>query len=255
MPLEALLQSILTELDDENTIGFGLTGSHARGDAQPYSDIDVWRFVRVMPDDPHAGYTLRQYGDNLVSLTTSTIDSQREKMARPENALSTVPGLRQMRILLDKTGELAALAQEAHDFRWEMVQEAANIFASHDLLGNAEEAYKVMSGLRQSDDHLILFWLPWLVVGLTRALAVQRGILVESENNYYRQVQRAVGLDSEWTQLHRLAMGLVVASPDARGRAGLRLYRETATLLDAIILPEHRPVIEQTLRLLARYTE
>ncbi|MBZ0299598.1 MAG: hypothetical protein K8J31_07665, partial [Anaerolineae bacterium] len=246
---------LIARWDDDNTVGFGLTGSYVRGDAQLYSDVDLWQFVQAMPDDPFAEYTLRQEGDFLISLSLRTIESQREKMARPEGALSAVPGLRQMRVLLDKTGAVTALIQEARDFQWESLQAAADVYASHELLGNSEEAYKLMSGLRLSDDHMILFWLPWLVVGLTRAVAIHRGILTDSENTFYRQVQQAMGYDSAWTQAHRLAMGTRMASPNMQARAGLRLYRETAAVLSPILLPEHEAVIDRTLRQLARFVD
>jgi predicted nucleotidyltransferase len=255
MSIETVLQALVTELADDNTVAIGLTGSHARGEAQPYSDIDLWHFVEHMPDAPQADYTLRQQGEYLISVTVRTLADQRARLSDPAAALSVVPGLRQTRPLLDPTGALARLIQEAHDFRWESIQDAANRCASYELMGNAEEAAKIMNGLRTADDHLILFWLPWLVVGLTRAIAVQRGILIVSENSFYRLVQRSTGPDSAWAQAQRLALGVQIASPQMRGVAGLRLYRETAALLRPVILPEHAPVIDATLRRLARYAD
>ncbi len=255
MPLDNLLQTLVSELNSANTIAIGITGSHARGDAQPYSDVDVWHFVRTMPDDPAARYTLHQRDDYLISLTHSTLAYQREKMASPGGAMDAVPGLRQMRVLLDKTGELAQVIEEARQFRWENVQAEADAFASYDLMGNAEEAHKIMNGLIQSDDPLIAFWLPWLVVGMVRVVAMHKGVLADSENSLNRQVQLAVGLDSDWTRQHRMALGLVMASPGMRGRAGLALYRETVALVQPIILPEHLPVIEATLKRITRFVE
>jgi hypothetical protein len=93
-------------------------------------------------------------------------------------------------------------------------------------------------------------------LGLTRAVAVGRGILIESENSYYRQVQEAAGLDSAWTRYHRTAAGLVTATSHATpavaiGVAALHLYRETARLLAPLLLPRHLPVIEATLGAIA----
>lgn len=255
MSLDNVLQALISELENDNTVAIGLTGSHARGEAQPYSDVDVWHFVKAMPEDPMVRYALRLQGDYLVSLTHSTITAQRDKMTHPTGAMDAVPGLRQMRVLVDKCGELASLIEEARQFRWETVQAEANIYASYDLMGNAEEAHKVMSGLRQSDDQLIGYWLPWLAVGMVRVVALHRGVLADSENSLNRQVQLAVGHESEWTRQHRLTLGLVMASPGMRGRAGLCLYRETAALVQPIILPEHLPVIEATLKRITRFVE
>lgn len=253
MALEDVLQALVVELENEHTVAIGLTGSHARGDAMRYSDLDIWHFVDAMPDAPYAGYTLRQHDDYLVSVTTSTLESQRAKLARADGALSAAPGLRQMRVLLDKTGQLAQLIQAAHDFRWETVQAQAQAAASHELLGLAEEAHKIMNGLAQAEDYLVLTGLYGLVLGLTHAVALHNGVLADTENVYFRQVQLATGAESDWTRQHRTALGLVMASPTMRAQAGLRLYRETAALLNSVILPEHEAVIESTLKRLARF--
>jgi hypothetical protein len=77
------------------------------------------------------------------------------------------------------------------------------------------------------------------VLGLTRAVAVGRGVLIESENSYY----------------HRIAAGFVAdasrETPAAIGIAALHLYRETALLLQPLLLPRHLPVIEATLAAIA----
>jgi hypothetical protein len=255
MSLEALLSACVADLDDAATVAIGLTGSHTRDNARRYSDVDLWHFVQTVPDEPFVDYTLRQEGDFLVSVTVATLQAQREKMTRPAGALSAVPGLRQTRILLDKTGELAALVQAARDFQWASVAAEANRYASYDLMGNAEEAHKIMNGLDQADDYLLVYGVTGLVLGLSHTVALFKGVLSESENTYWRDVQVAVGLDSQWTHEQRLALGLVLASPRMRGIAGLRLYRETAALLESVILPEHEPVIASTLKRLSHFVD
>jgi hypothetical protein len=94
------------------------------------------------------------------------------------------------------------------------------------------------------------------VRGLTQAVAVGRGVLIESENSYYRQVQGAAGEDSAWTRHHRIAAGFAAPNPqsppaEAIAIAALHLYRETADLLRSSLLPRHLPVIEATLAAIA----
>lgn len=253
MSIDTLLETLLVELDDDNTVAFGLTGSHARGDAVPHSDVDLWQFVQTMPDDPYARYTLRQHGDRLVSLSIRTLNDEADKLKQPGAAIKAVPGLRQMRVLRDKTGELAALVQAARDFEWAALQPAANEYASYELLGLAEEAHKIMNGLEQAEDTNMLYWLMGLLLGLTSAMAVYKGLMIESDNVYFRDVQRAVGDESAWTHDHRVVLGLLMASPGMRARAGLRLYRETAALLEPVILPGHAPVINATVARMVRF--
>lgn len=255
MTVDALLQALMAEWDDENTLAVALTGSHARGDALPYSDVDVWRFVRTMPDDPEAEYMLEQRDSFLVSVNFKTFEAVRKAMSQPQQALFAVPAVRQVRVLLDKTGDLARLIEEAQQFRWETLKAQADREASYHAHGLAEEIHKILNGLAQADDQQMIYGLYGLVVNLTHAVALHRGVMIESENNFFRQTEHAVGADSAWTQAHRMALGLSVASPAMRARAGLRLYRETAALLDSIIQPAHRPVIEYTLKQIARFVD
>ena len=251
MALEDVLAICIRDLTDDNTVAIGLTGSHARGQAHRYSDVDVWHFVKTVPDEPFIDYTLRQIDDYLVSITVATLQDQREKLAQPSGALSAVPGLRQMRILLDESGELLTLVQAAQNFQWASLQTEAYRYASYEVMGNAEEAHKVMNALDQVDDHLLIYGVTGLVIGMTHAIALFKGVMSESENTYWRDIQDAVGADSQWTHELRTALGLVLASPRMRGLAGLRLYRETAALLKPIILPEHEAVIKNTLKRLS----
>jgi hypothetical protein len=255
MTIDTLLQSLVTEWNEENTLAIGLTGSHARGDAIRYSDVDLWRIVATMPDNPEAEYALYQRESFLISVNFKTFDGLREAMTQPQKALFAVPGIRQVRALLDKTGDLAQIIEEAKAFRWETLQAQADLEAGYHLYGLAEEVHKIMNGLAQADDHLMIYGIYGLVINLTHAVALHRGVMVLSENNYFRQVEQAVGADSAWSHEHRLALGLRVASPSMRARAGLRLYRETAALLDSILQPEHRSVVEYTLKQLARFVE
>ncbi len=249
---DALLDRLVAEFMDQHTIGILLTGSHARGDATPFSDVDLVRFVPTLPEADEARYTLIWRDGRLISLSCATVTAKLAELARPETAIWTVPGLRQARLLLDRDGSLAALLQAAHNFRWEPLQPAADAYASYELMGLAEEAHKVLAGLHAGDPMLALYGASGLVFGLARAIAIQRGTLICTENTFFRQVQAAVGEQSAWTNAFRRAIGLEMAPPGVtaalwRAQWSLRLYAETATLLTAILQPQHRPVIQGTL--------
>ena len=253
---EAFLQSLVAEFLTKDTIAVALAGSYARGDASRWSDVDIIRYTEMPPATSEERYTLAIRDGRLVSLTTTTIAAKQAEMGRPEEAIFVVPGLRQARILHDPTGALAALHQQARDFAWEPLRAAANAHANETVMGDAEEVHKLLSALSRRDESAIRYATLGLVLGLTRAVAVGRGVLIESENSYFRQVQDAAGADSAWTRYHRIAAGFVagasrLAPATAAGIAALHLYRETAHLLLSLLLPRHLPVIEDTLELIA----
>ncbi len=119
-------------------------------------------------------------------------------------------------------------------------------------MGLAEEAHKVMAGLRSGDEALALYGTWGLTLGLARAVTVQRGVLIRTENVFFRQAQEAVGLTSAWTAAFRRAAGFEHAPRDVspamwRAASALRLYQETAALLAPILRPQDQPVIQATL--------
>ena len=256
---EAFLHSLVAEYATAEIVALALAGSYARGEATRWSDVDIIRYAMDLPADDEGRYTLAIRGGRLISLATTTIAAKQAEMAQPEEAIFVVPGLRQARILHDPTGALAALHQRARDFTWEPLRAAAASHASETVMGQAEEAHKLLGALSRHDDSAAIYATRGAVKGLTRAVAVGRGVLIESENSYYRQTQQAAGEDSAWTRYHRIAAGFVApdlpgpqhAPTDAIGIAALHLYRETARLLQLLLLPRHLPVIEATLAAIA----
>ena len=256
---ESFLRRLVAECATEGIVAVALAGSYARGDATRWSDVDIIRYAATMPETTEGRYILAIRDGRLVSVSTTTIAAKAAEMTRPESAIFVVPGLRQARILHDPTGALAALHQQACDFAWKPLQSAANAYASEMVMGLAEEAHKLLGALSRYDESAMSYTTYGMVLGLTRAVAVGRGVLIESENSYFRQAQEAAGADSAWTRYHRLAAGFVADSSPAppaisAGIAALHLYRETAQLLATLLLSRHRPVIEATLQAIASYT-
>lgn len=247
---DTFLSGLVTELDDDAVTAIILRGSYARGDATSYSDIDLTRFVQEPPETTKAKqFTYRE--GFLISISTRTIVQERERLAVPERAIFVVPGLREAHILLDKHGAFRALQQEAEAFRWEPLQEAANVYASTLLMEHTEYVLKILRALLLKDEFALSEITLELLLALTDAVAVQRGMLVASGNTYFQQVQEVVGVDSAWTRHHRLIAGidsfpLDVTPNEARGLAVLRLFQETVKLLQPVLSVASREVVEQT---------
>lgn len=253
MPLtDPFIQSALEKIDTPDIIGVGIVGSYARGQERKYSDVDFDIFVSKLPENPYDRYTLRYWDNKLISLKYTLLDEERAALSNPRRAIWAVPGLRGMKIVLDKDGSMAALQNAAQDFDWSPLQPAANQYAAEEVMGCAEEAHKILSGLARGHESTVLYATWGLVKNMLEAVAVQRGLMIISENRYFDIIQDCVGRDSKWTRAFRTAWGLDLSSSQyqARGTAALTLYRLTADMFNEFIPEEHRLVVNKTLELI-----
>jgi predicted nucleotidyltransferase len=233
---DALLARLIAEYDTQQVTGFALAGSHARGDATRYSDVDLLRFVSAEADTQP--FIQRYVDGHLLSVTTYSVGRKRADLRLPEAAVWVVPTLRRMRILMDKRGEMAELQREAEMFEWARVQADAEKQLSADFVGWAEEVHKILSGLVRRDESALAYGTLSLVLGMVRIMALARGVLIVSENTYFREVGEAVGVDSDWMRYLERTLGVGSASTvDMRANAALALYRETVRLIEPIITP------------------
>jgi len=249
---DSFIQAVLEKIDSPDVVGVGIVGSYARGQETKYSDVDFDIYVNKLPENIYDRYTLRYWGDKLVSLKYSLFDGEREALTKPRRAIWAVPGLRGMKIVLDKDGLLNKLQQTAEHFDYSLLQTEADEFAAEEIMGCAEEVHKVLNGLSRSHESTVLYATWGLVKNLLEAVAVQRGVLIVSENRYFDLIQESVGRDTKWVSAFRTAWGLDSTSSQyqARGGAALKLYRLTATMFDGLIPEIHLEVVNRTLRLI-----
>lgn len=247
------IQSALERLDSPHVVGISIVGSYARGQESRYSDVDFDIFVSQLPKHPYDRYSLRYWDGKLISLKYTLLEEERSALTDPRRAIWAVPGLRGMKILLDKDGSMSALQQAAKDFDWSPLQPAADKFAAEEVMGCAEEVHKILSGLARGHESTVLYATWGLVKSMLEAVAVQRGLMIISENRYFDLIQDSVGRDSKWTRAFRVAWGLEASGQyQARGAAALSLYRLTAEMFAGLIPERHREVVEKTLRLIQK---
>ena len=249
---DPFLQSALEQIDSPDVLGVGIVGSYARGQESTYSDVDFDIYVSRLPENPYDRYTLRYWEDKLISLKYTLLDEERSALTNPRRAIWAVPGLRGMKIVLDKDGSMATLQQAAQEFDWPPLQPAADDFAAEEIMGNAEEVHKILNGLARGHESTVLYASWGLVKNMLETVAVQRGIMIVSENRYFDLIQDSVGRDSEWTRSFRTAWGLDLRGSQyqQRGAAALALYCRSAEMFDALIPDKHREVVNRTLQLI-----
>src|SRR5215213_5329214 len=134
---DPFIQSVLEKVNVPDVVGVGIVGSYSRGQESQYSDVDFDIFVSKLPENPYDRYTLRYWDHKLVSLKYTLLEDERSALKNPRRAIWAVPGLRGMKILLDKDGSLADLQTAAQAFTWAPLQAAANEYAAEQIMGNA----------------------------------------------------------------------------------------------------------------------
>jgi hypothetical protein len=249
---DPFIQSILEKIDSPDVVGVGIVGSYARGQEAKFSDVDVDIYVSKMPESKYESYFLRYWDGKLVSLKYVLIEDELEALTNPRRAIWAVPGLQGMKIILDKDGSLAELQRMAQKFDFSLLQSLADEFAAEEIMGNAEEVHKILNGLARGHESTVLYATWGLVKNMLEAVAVQRGIMIVSENRYFDLIQDSVGRDTKWVSAFRTAWGLdpVSSQYQSRGMAALKLYRLTAAMFDGFIPEKHRDVVKHTLKLI-----
>ena len=249
---DPFIQSVLEKIDSPNVIGVGIVGSYARGQEGRYSDVDVDIYVSKLPENEYDCYTLRYWDNKLVSLKYALLEDERSALTNPRRAIWAVPGLREMKIILDKDGSLAELQKTAQHFDFSLLQSVADEFAGEEVMGCAEEVHKILNGMARGHESTVLYATWGLVKNMLEAVVVQRELMIVSENRYFDLIQDAVGRDTKWTSAFRTAWGLDSTSSQyqSRGVAALMLYRLTATMFDNFVPEKHREVVNNTLRLI-----
>ena len=249
---DSFIQSIIEKIDSPDVLGVGIVGSYARGQESKYSDVDVDIYVNKMPENEDELFTAHYWDGKLVSFSHTVLEEERVALTDPKRAIWAVPGLRRMKILLDKDGSLKALQEAAFAFEWSSLQIAADKFAGEEVVFCAEEIHKILNGFARGHESTVLYSVWRLVNHMLEAVAVQRGVMIVSENRYFDLIQESVGRESKWVSALRKAWGLDANASQyqSRGAAALTLYRLSAVMFDEFIPEKHRDVVNNTLRLI-----
>jgi predicted nucleotidyltransferase len=218
-----------------------MTGSHARGDAHPESDIDI----RALGE----GSTpkLKRHDEFLISTSWQTSDENEEVFKDPSQVGEVIPGWRGALILHDPDDVAAGFKKKAEDWDWEEVSEEADKWVAEEITEYAEEVHTLIGNFDQEQFSGAAAIRSQLVLHLAQFLAVHHRILYESENVLWAEVGKVMGDDYRRNQ--DLALGVTEVPLKESCRAALDLFgaaaADTADLLDDV----QRPVVEHACRL------
>jgi hypothetical protein len=230
-PSERALEVARAEADE--LVGRGaeavfLTGSHARGDAHPESDLDV----RAVGEGSYP--PLKRHDEFLISTSWTTKEDNEKAFEDPSAVGQSVPGWRSAVILHDPNEIAAGFKERAEKWSWDEISDAADEWVAEQVTDYAEEIHTLIGNLDQEQISGAAAIRSQLALHLAEFLSVHHRILYESENELWDEVAEAMGPDYEARQ--RVALGIEGSSLEESARAAMDLFgiaaAQTAHLLD-----------------------
>ena len=176
-----------------------LTGSHASGSANEYSDLDL----RVVGDGPDK--RLKRHDEFLVSISWMTLDEHEEGFTDPGEVGSVVPGWTSALILHDPEDHAARLKERAASWEWEEISDECDSWVAKEITELAEEIHTILGNLEQDKPAAAAAERSQVAMGLAQTLSVHKRIAYESENDLWDLVCEAVG--GRYGELQRKALG------------------------------------------------
>ena len=224
-----------------------LMGSHARGEAGPFSDVDLVRLVRDTAPLPLAGSHWQE--GQLVVVSDVTPEQVESWFTEPQSAVKWIAGLRVARPLNDPHHLFAAIQARAQAFTWdEAMQAKANRWVSQEMVGWIEEVHKGLEGWRRGDIGRLINARHGLSWGMNGVMAVYKGVLLSSDNGVWAEVAAADGIPSAWVALRNRAFAVngldgPVLSLHEQIKAGLKLYALTARIVEPALQEGEREMV------------
>jgi predicted nucleotidyltransferase len=236
--VRALAENVGQRLVEQGAKATLLTGSHARGQARPDSDVDLF----AVGDGPEGW--MEVVDERLVAVYWWTAEEIRRRLMDPESAVLTVRALRDAVVLQDPTGIGAELQREAREWTWDKIEREADAWVADKLVLWSEYLPKLAGALeadRRMDAAAVR---SQLTVRLAEILAVHRRLTEESENGFWETVADAGG--PEWRAA--LERALAPNGDEAAAASGAaELFRLLAEDVDALLDERQRAVVEYAL--------
>ena len=243
----ATARSLAEELAEQGAQGVIVTGSWARGDAHPESDIDV----RVIGDGP--GKKLSRRGDFLVSIAWMEEEEHRAGFDDPSEVCSVVPGWRSAEIVHDPEGIAKAIQEEAASWDWERVESKCDDWVANEITKYAEELQSLVTDLDLDLRPAAAAQQAMLATELAPVMAVHERLLYETEKHLWDEVGDEMG--RQWKEAQAAALGENDEPFAEECKGSLVLFRLAAKATQALLSEDQRAVVDHALAFAERELE
>ena len=223
------------ELIEEGAEAVFLTGSHARGDANEHSDLDL----RVVGDGPEK--KLKRHDEFLVAISWLTLNEHRDAFDDPSQVGSVVPGWTSALILHDPHGIAAGLKKEAEDWDWDRITDKAHEWIAQEVTEYAEEIHTLLGNFEDHKPAAAAAERSQLAMHLAQVMSVYKQILYESENDLWDLVADAMG--GRYGELQKKALAQSHIDLEGSAAAARQLFAIAAAEVQHLLDADQRDVV------------
>lgn len=216
-----------------------LVGSHVRGEATEWSDIDV---VCV---GARSDYVFQLTDLGPVSWTFATADEHRAGMMNHHSCGQVVPAWRNAHILDDPNGQAGRLVDFARDWTWDRLDPAPEVWAAGQVYGYAEEVLKLHKTVSQKDWVNARVQASILAVHLAPVIAAGTRTFFASENHLWHLLADRLG--EEWRRNQEAALATRGELPEESCAAAIELFRAVCALFDEDMSADQRRIVRYAL--------
>jgi predicted nucleotidyltransferase len=235
------LRPLVDELVRDGAGVVWLAGSYARGDAGPYSDLDIG----ALTDGNKRGRSFRLYAGMLTSIVWTTADATRASFRDPSQIGGSVPGWRSAVLLHDPYEAGNKLREEALAWTWDEVSGSCDRWVVGQFLQLCEEVHKLLNAIAGGHEMNAAVRRSVLAQRLPLVLSVHRRILYDSETRLWDAVADTLG--AEWRACQTATLGFGGQSLAGSLAAALRLYEMAADELRPVFAADQLAVVAKTL--------
>ncbi|MCT2587635.1 nucleotidyltransferase domain-containing protein [Actinophytocola gossypii] len=216
-----------------------LVGSQVRGDATPWSDIDVV----CVGSGPDYVFELTELGP--VSWSFATADDHRAAMLRHSSCGQVVPAWRDALILHDPAHRARELVRFARDWTWDRLDPEPEVWAAGQVHGYAEEVLKLRKAVAGKDWVNARVQASILAVHLAPVIAAGTRTFFSSENHLWHLLADRLGAD--WREHQETALAADGAAPERSCAAAVELFRAACALVDDAMSAAQRRIVRYAL--------
>ncbi|MCY3414798.1 MAG: nucleotidyltransferase domain-containing protein [Candidatus Heimdallarchaeota archaeon] len=233
-----ILDVIIPQYFVDTTESIIITGSYARGDFTPLSDLDLT--ILYSDTTERDEYMLSYHNGILVSISQKNFEDWMKIKHYANSVNSAYFAIQDALILFDRNNLFQKSKETVKQDVEERMNQMKQRYVNDWFQGYIEEIHKILNGLLTSNYSMIEIGTRGLFHGICHIVALDKSLHFRTENEYFEKIHDEMGNFASWTGLFNK---LMLIDPDSinskfsisireRGITAISLYLETIKVVD-----------------------